>query len=264
MWSDLPVFISDTNQRIRRITYTVRKGDSLSRISAQFRVSVAELLQWNDISPERYLQPGQQLIVFVDVTEAKYVGDAAKGRQGGTISQAGDIVWAFSMVNELSWSAWPVTDPSPGGIARALKSQGAELAFNYQSEKLCGRVQRMAAELQSEIVLPLDVTEDAPNRGFLRGAGESLGWLGHPGAFHRLCFRPTSWAGRYVDVINRDGFNTAHEVSSYSFAALAKAGRPDDAGTAGRTADPEFTSAPYARCPVTTLWALQKPVWRPT
>ena len=62
VWSDLTVFISDTNQRIRRITYTVRKGDSLSRISAQFRVSVAELLQWNDISPERYLQPGQQLI----------------------------------------------------------------------------------------------------------------------------------------------------------------------------------------------------------
>ena len=69
VWSDHSVFISDANQRIRRITYTVRKGDSLSRISSQFRVSVAELLQWNDISPERYLQPGQQLIVFVDVTE---------------------------------------------------------------------------------------------------------------------------------------------------------------------------------------------------
>ena len=69
VWSDHSVFIADANQRIRRITYTVRKGDSLSRISSQFRVSVAELLQWNDISPERYLQPGQQLIVFVDVTE---------------------------------------------------------------------------------------------------------------------------------------------------------------------------------------------------
>ena len=43
--------------------------DSLYRISTQFRVSVADLLQWNNLSPERYLQPGQQLILFVDVTD---------------------------------------------------------------------------------------------------------------------------------------------------------------------------------------------------
>ena len=68
VWSDSPVFVPAANQRIRRVTYTVRRGDSLYRISTQFRVSVADLLQWNNISPERYLQPGQQLILFVDVT----------------------------------------------------------------------------------------------------------------------------------------------------------------------------------------------------
>ena len=68
VWSDSPVFVPAANQRIRRVTYTVRRGDSLYRISTQFRVSVADILQWNNISPERYLQPGQQLILFVDVT----------------------------------------------------------------------------------------------------------------------------------------------------------------------------------------------------
>lgn len=68
VYSESPVPVVDAMQRIRRVTYTVRQGDSLYRISTRFRVSVADLLQWNDISPERYLQPGQQLTLFVDVT----------------------------------------------------------------------------------------------------------------------------------------------------------------------------------------------------
>lgn len=59
---------ANTN-RIRRLTYTVRRGDSLSRISTRFRVGVTDLLQWNSLSADRYLQPGQQLTVYVDVTE---------------------------------------------------------------------------------------------------------------------------------------------------------------------------------------------------
>ena len=69
VWSDAVVFATDSNERIRRVLYTVRKGDSLYRISTRFRVSVAELRQWNDLSTDRYLQPGQQLIVYVNVTE---------------------------------------------------------------------------------------------------------------------------------------------------------------------------------------------------
>ena len=53
----------------RKITYTVRRGDSLARISQRFRVSVNQLRQWNDIDPDRYLQPGQRLLLYVDVTQ---------------------------------------------------------------------------------------------------------------------------------------------------------------------------------------------------
>jgi membrane-bound lytic murein transglycosylase D len=71
IWSkksvNAPVVAS--TDRIRRLTYTVRRGDSLSRISTRFRVSVPELLRWNSLSTEKYLQPGQQLVLYVDVTE---------------------------------------------------------------------------------------------------------------------------------------------------------------------------------------------------
>jgi membrane-bound lytic murein transglycosylase D len=55
--------------RIRPIHYTVRKGDSLSRISSKFKVSVTELRKWNTLPKGRYLQPGQRIKLYVDVTE---------------------------------------------------------------------------------------------------------------------------------------------------------------------------------------------------
>ena len=69
VWSDSTVIVPDANHRIRRVVYTVREGDSLYRIATRFRVSIADLLQWNGLSPERYLQPGQRLTLFVDITE---------------------------------------------------------------------------------------------------------------------------------------------------------------------------------------------------
>ncbi len=58
----------DSNTR-QRIGYTVRKGDSLARISQRFRVSVDSLKRWNKLSGEKYLQPGQRLTLYVDVTQ---------------------------------------------------------------------------------------------------------------------------------------------------------------------------------------------------
>ena len=58
-----------SNARIRRVTYIVRQGDSLALISTRFRVSVTELLQWNQISVDQYLQPGQRRRLYIDVTE---------------------------------------------------------------------------------------------------------------------------------------------------------------------------------------------------
>jgi membrane-bound lytic murein transglycosylase D len=71
IWTTQPVdpVMAANTDRIRRLTYTVRRGDSLSRISTRFRVSVDELLRWNSISTQKYLQPGQQLVLYVDVTE---------------------------------------------------------------------------------------------------------------------------------------------------------------------------------------------------
>jgi len=71
VWTDRDVATpaAANTDRIRRLTYTVRRGDSLSAISTRFHVSVAELARWNSLSTQRYLQPGQQLVLFVDVTE---------------------------------------------------------------------------------------------------------------------------------------------------------------------------------------------------
>jgi len=59
----------DGPEQIRQINYVVRSGDSLSAIAGRFRVSLADLLEWNGLAPERYLQPGQSLVLYVDVTE---------------------------------------------------------------------------------------------------------------------------------------------------------------------------------------------------
>jgi membrane-bound lytic murein transglycosylase D len=56
------------SERVRRVTYQVRRGDSLSSIASRFRVRVAELLQWNSLTADRYLQPGQRLVMYIDVT----------------------------------------------------------------------------------------------------------------------------------------------------------------------------------------------------
>jgi membrane-bound lytic murein transglycosylase D len=71
VWTDKAVAAAPASNadRIRRLTYTVRRGDSLSRISTRFRVSVAEVLRWNSLAADKYLQPGQRLILYVDVTE---------------------------------------------------------------------------------------------------------------------------------------------------------------------------------------------------
>ena len=111
------------------------------------------------------------------------------------------------------------------GIARALRSQGAELAFNYQTERLRGRVRRMAGDVDSDIVLPLDVSDDTQIDNFFDALAAH--WDGFDILVHSVAYAPADQlTGRYLDAVDREGFNTAHDISSYSFAALAKAGRP--------------------------------------
>ena len=109
------------------------------------------------------------------------------------------------------------------GIAQAMHREGAELAFTYQNEKLENRVAKMASELGSEIVVPCDVSSDEEIDKVFDHLDNY--WDGLDIIIHSVAFAPRAeLEGDYLDSVTRDGFRLAHEISSYSFAALAKAG----------------------------------------
>jgi enoyl-[acyl-carrier protein] reductase I len=118
------------------------------------------------------------------------------------------------------------------GVAQAMHREGARLAFSYQGDKLKGRVEDLAAQCDSNLVLPLDVASDEDIDACFSALAEH--WDGLDGIVHSIAFAPKEeLEGNYVDVLTRSGFATAHDISSYSFAALAKAGRPLMAGRHG-------------------------------
>jgi len=109
------------------------------------------------------------------------------------------------------------------GIAKAMHREGAELAFTYQGDKLQERVEKFAAECDSDITLPCDVSSDAQIEGVFEGLDNY--WDHLDIIVHSVAFAPREeLAGSFVDCTTRDGFLRAHEISSYSFTALAKAG----------------------------------------
>ncbi|MCP5415686.1 MAG: enoyl-ACP reductase [Chromatiaceae bacterium] len=118
------------------------------------------------------------------------------------------------------------------GTALAMHREGAQLAFTYQTDKLKPRVEQMAAELDSSIALPLDVTSDEEIAALFKNLGDV--WDGLDGIVHSIGFAPRDQLeGSYVDSVTREGFAIAHDISAYSFAALAKAGREMMQGRAG-------------------------------
>jgi len=110
------------------------------------------------------------------------------------------------------------------GVARAMHREGARIALTYQTEKLKSRVEDLAAECESELVLPLDVTsDDQIATVFQELSGH---WDGLDAIVHSIGFAPREQLeGDYIDAITREGFAVTHDISAYSFAALAKAGR---------------------------------------
>jgi enoyl-[acyl-carrier protein] reductase I len=118
------------------------------------------------------------------------------------------------------------------GIARACRAQGAQLAFTYQNERFRERVGDMAAELGSDIAVPCDVSSDEEiERAFAALRGR---WDGLDGLVHAIAFAPReAIAGDFLEGLSREAFRIAHDVSSYSFPALAKAALPMMAGRAG-------------------------------
>lgn len=112
------------------------------------------------------------------------------------------------------------------GIAASFKREGAELAFTYQGERLKDRIINMAREeFGSELAFPMDVASDEEIDAAFAALGKH--WDGLDIIVHSVGFAPRDQlSGNYVDVVTREGFRIAHDISSYSLAALAKAGRP--------------------------------------
>jgi len=111
------------------------------------------------------------------------------------------------------------------GIAQAMKREGAELAFTYQNDKLRDRVDKMAAECGSDITVPCDVNDDDQIDHVFDHLDDF--WDGLDIIVHSVAFAPREeLEGDYLNSVTREGFRQAHETSSYSFAALAKAGLP--------------------------------------
>ena len=111
------------------------------------------------------------------------------------------------------------------GIASAMKAQGAELAFTYQIEKHQGRVEKLASNFDSKIILPCDVSnDDQINELFPK---LSKFWEKFDILVHSLAFVPKdALSGDFVEQTTRENFKIAHDISSYSFTALAKQAIP--------------------------------------
>lgn len=111
------------------------------------------------------------------------------------------------------------------GVAAAMHREGATLAFTHQGDKLHDRVTGFAKEFGSDIVLPLDVSSDEEIDSVFSELGKK--WDGLDCIVHSVGFAPRDQLeGSYVDAVTREGFQIAHDISAYSLAALAKAGRP--------------------------------------
>jgi enoyl-[acyl-carrier protein] reductase I len=111
------------------------------------------------------------------------------------------------------------------GIAKALAREGAMLAFTCQNEELRGRVEQLAREFGGAPVLPCDVASDREISA-LFGALDKQ-WDGLDGLVHSIAFAPReALKGDLLEGMSREAFHIAHDVSSYSFSALAKAALP--------------------------------------
>lgn len=109
------------------------------------------------------------------------------------------------------------------GIAKAMHREGAEIAFTYQVDKLKPRVEKLAAQVNSTITLPCDVASDQEIDAVFTELNKL--WDGLDIIIHSVAFAlREELSGSYIDAVTREGFTLAHDISSYSLVALAKAG----------------------------------------
>ncbi|EWS64295.1 enoyl-ACP reductase FabI [Hydrogenophaga aromaticivorans] len=111
------------------------------------------------------------------------------------------------------------------GIARACHQQGAELAFSYVGERFKDRITEFAAEFDSTLIFDCDVSDDDQIDQMF--AGLSKTWPKFDGFVHSIGFAPReAIAGDFLDGLSREAFRVAHDISAYSFPAMAKAALP--------------------------------------
>src|SRR5260221_567961 len=111
------------------------------------------------------------------------------------------------------------------GIAKACHAQGAELAFSYVGERFKDRITEFAAEFDSKLIFDCDVADDAQIDKLFADLGAT--WGKFDGFVHSIGFAPReAIAGNFLDGLSREGFKIAHDISAYSFPALAKAVLP--------------------------------------
>lgn len=111
------------------------------------------------------------------------------------------------------------------GVAQAMHREGAELAFTYQGERVKDRVTEMAREFGSDMIYPCDVSSDDEIEQLFTGLGGK--WEKFDGFVHAIAFAPReALDGEFLDGFSRDAFRIAHDISAYSFPAMAKAALP--------------------------------------
>ena len=111
------------------------------------------------------------------------------------------------------------------GIAKVARREGADIALTYQNERFKERCEEMAKELGAQMALPCEVTDDSEIERLFSEVKAKWGQL--DGLVHALAFAPReAIAGDFLEGITREAFRQAHDISSYSFPALAKAARP--------------------------------------
>ena len=111
------------------------------------------------------------------------------------------------------------------GIASAMHREGAELAFTYQNERLLKNLEPIAKKMNSKILIECDVSCDTSIATSFKELNKY--WPDFDGFVHSIGFAPAEQLeGNFVDVTTREGFQIAHDISSYSFTAMAKAAKP--------------------------------------
>ncbi len=111
------------------------------------------------------------------------------------------------------------------GIAKACRREGAELAFSYVGERFRDRTRDFAAEFDSSLIFDCDVADDAQIERMFADLQQA--WPQFDGLVHAIGFAPReAISGDFLDGLSREGFRIAHDISAYSFPALAKAALP--------------------------------------